>query len=77
MTFKDLRIKSGQSIKEISKKLQLKESTYRKYEYSMRLPGALILAQMPFIYQCSGDEVLSAYNYHKEVQIKKYGKTNP
>lgn len=77
MTFKNLRIRSGQTAHNVAKKLGIKEETYRKYEYSMRLPSALILSQMYDAYQCTGDELMKAYNYHKEVQIKKYGKTNP
>lgn len=77
MTFKELRIKSGQTIQEIAQKLDVKEETYRKYEYSMRLPSALILTQMQEIFQCTGDDLLKAFNFHKEVQIKRYGKTNP
>jgi transcriptional regulator with XRE-family HTH domain len=77
MTFKDLRISSGETTEKIAKKLRIKEETYRKYEYSMRLPSATILAQMPVVLQCSFEEVVQAYNYSKEVQLKRYGKTNP
>ena len=77
MTFKKLRIKSGQAPQEIANKLKIKKETYLKYEYSMRLPGTSILSQMIDVYQCTGDELLNAYNYHKEVQLKRYGKTNP
>lgn len=77
MTFRKLRLRNGQTPKQIAKKLKIKEETYLKYEYSMRLPGSSILAQMPSVFKCTGDEVLKAYNYHKEVQIKRYGKTNP
>lgn len=77
MTFKDLRLQSKQTARKIAKKLKIKEETYRKYEYSMRLPSALILSQMRDVYHCTGDELMEAYNYHKEVQINKYGKTNP
>ncbi|WP_051624050.1 helix-turn-helix domain-containing protein [Clostridium akagii] len=77
MTFKDLRIKSGLTENTAAKKLGIKEATYRKYEYSMRLPGKLILLQMKEVFKCTGDELLDAFNCHKEVQIKRYGKTNP
>lgn len=77
MTFKELRIRSGRAPQEIADALQIKKETYLKYEYSMRLPGTSILAQMLNIYKCTGDDLLNAYNYHKEVQVKRYGKTNP
>lgn len=77
MTFKELRDRSGQTPQEIADKLNVKKGTYIKYEYSMRLPGTSILSQMANIYQCTGDELLNAYNYHKGVQLKRYGKTNP
>lgn len=77
MTFRDLRTKSGQTAEDLAKKLKIKEETIKKYEYSMRLPGTLILTQMPNVYKCTAAEAMEAYNYHKEVQIKRYGKTNP
>jgi len=77
VTFRDLRTKSRQTPKQVAQKLNIKVGTYLKYEYSMRLPSGYILAQMPRVFQCSGDEVLKAYQYHKEVQLKRYGKTNP
>lgn len=77
MTFKELRIRSGQTPQEVADKLEVKKETYIKYEYSMRLPGTSILSQMANVYQCTGDDLLNAYNYHREVQFKRYGKTNP
>lgn len=77
MTFKDLRLASGQDPQETANRLKIKKETYLKYEYSMRLPGTSILSQMIYVYQCTSDEIFKAYNYHKEVQLKRYGKTNP
>lgn len=76
LNFRDLRIRSGQSSKKIAHKLNIKEQTYLKYEYSMRLPSASILTQMKNVYQCTGNELLSAYNNHKEVYIRRYGKAS-
>lgn len=77
VNFKELREKSGQTVEKIAEKFNVKESTYKKYEYSVRLPNASILSQMHIAYQCSADEVMEAYSYHKGVQIKRYGRTNP
>lgn len=76
LTFKELRLKSGQTTENLAKRLNIKESTYRKYEYSVRLPHASILAQMHLIYKCNAEDVINAYNISREVHEERYGKWN-
>lgn len=77
MTFKELRQRAGYTTKHTAKLLGVKLATYQKYECFVRLPNASILACMPIVYKCTGDEVINAYTKAKEVQMKRYGKTNP
>ncbi|MHC1683734.1 MAG: helix-turn-helix domain-containing protein [Clostridiaceae bacterium] len=76
-TFKTLRKNIGYTTECVADKLGIKVATYRKYECFNRLPGTDILTHMAEIYKCSFDEVVQAYKNAKEVQIKRYGKTNP
>lgn len=74
MTFKELRLKSGQTTEKIAKKLNIKESTYRKFECYVRLPRSLILTKMHLVYKCNPEDVIKAYNIAREVHEKRYGK---
>ena len=76
-SFKNLRNDKGLTTEHIAKSLGIKINTYRKYECYVRLPNASILAKMPSIYKCTAEAIIQAYNNAREVQIERYGKTNP
>ncbi|AAK79908.1 transcriptional regulator with XRE-family HTH domain [Clostridium acetobutylicum] len=75
ITFKILRLASGLSAERVAAALSLKEASYRKYEYSDRLPSVETLQALTRIYKCSLEEITEAYNYHKSVRdMRKNGK---
>ncbi|OSA85813.1 UNVERIFIED_ORG: hypothetical protein B2H98_18340 [Clostridium botulinum] len=76
MTFKELRKNAELTTKQVAAALKIKLDTYQKYECSVRLPNASILAQMPGVYKCSGDDVINAYKHAKEVNFERYRKTD-
>lgn len=72
MSFKDLRKNKGLSVMCVAQLLNIKIGTYRKYECNARLPNASILSQMREVYNCSGDEVIDAYEKAKRIYCERY-----
>ncbi|URZ06424.1 helix-turn-helix domain-containing protein [Clostridium felsineum] len=70
-TFKILRLASGKTAKSVASALNLKESSYRRYECSDRLPSVNTLQRLATTYKCSLEAVTHAYNYHKSVRDMK------
>lgn len=71
ITFKALRSITSKNAYEISSDLGIVEGTYRKYESSVRLPSINVINKMASAYNCSYDEVMEAYNYHKHIYDTK------
>ncbi len=76
-SFKSLRNERGLTTQHVAQKLGIKVTTYRKYECFVRLPSASILSKMADVYKCNTEDILEAYNNAKEVQLERYGRTNP
>lgn len=74
MSFKDLRKNKGLSVMYVAQLLNIKVGTYRNYECHVRLPNASILAQMRKVYNCSGDDVIDAYEQSKGIYCERYKK---
>lgn len=72
MSFKDLRKNKGFSVMHVAQLLNIKVGTYRKYECNARLPNASILSQMRNVYNCSGDDVIDAYENAREIYCERY-----
>lgn len=68
MTFKTLRKHAGLTVKEVSKKAGISESSIYSYENSSRLPTVSILTQLARIYHVTYDEIITIYNKHKAIK---------
>lgn len=69
MNFKLLRQRLNISVTDIATKLNISESTYRKYEISVLLPQAETILKMQNIFKCTSDEILNALNYHVNTKV--------
>lgn len=64
MTFKTLRKRVNLTCEEVSTFIGVKETSYRKYECSSRIPRANTILRLKQIFQCTDEEIMAAVNYH-------------
>ncbi len=55
----DLRMEDTQ---EVAEKLGISKSTFYKLEQGRTSPGALLIARMAKVYQCTTDEIFKDFN---------------
>lgn len=65
-TFKILRLAETKDAEYTAAKLGVSICTYRKYEQSTLLPSAIVLSKMADVYGCDYNEVMRAYNCHRQ-----------
>lgn len=66
MTFKELRKRVDLTCEQVSVMIGIRESSYRKYECSSRVPKADTIVKLKHIFQCTDEEIVSALNYHTQ-----------
>lgn len=64
MTFRALRERVNLSCSEVSAMIGIQESSYKKYEKSVRVPKANTIVMLRNIYNCTDEEIMSAVDYH-------------
>lgn len=69
MTFKTLRKRVNLTCKEVSAFIGIKETSYRKYECSSRIPKANTILRLKQIFQCTDEEIMEAVNYHSNRRV--------
>lgn len=68
MTFKVLRERVNLSCKQVSDMIGIQESSYRKYEYSSRVPKINTIVKLKEIFNCTDEEIMSAVKYHTKIR---------
>lgn len=71
ITLKTLRLNKNLSCKDVSRKLNITESAYRKYERSARIPKIENIKKLKEIFECSDEEIFQALDYHLARKTKE------
>ena len=75
ITFKTLREKAGLTYKELAQKVGVKPGTIQKYECSCRIPKNTILFKLEESLNCTNEELMQAYAFHKKKNLLKNKKS--
>lgn len=71
ITFQTLRKAKELTVIDIANAIGKKKGTVEKYECSSRVPGINTLPKLQKALSCSEEELMEAYSFHKQNQVKK------